>query len=102
MTLPVNEFLRRFLLHVLPTGFVRIRYFGWMAHRRRGTSLPLCLQLLAQSGRFLQAEPAEKSPCAPRPLWTCPQCRGPMVLIKRLSSMELRWRSPPVPDGLQP
>ena len=34
MTLPVNEFLRRFLLHVLPPGFVRIRYFGLMAHRR--------------------------------------------------------------------
>src|SRR6266851_3687550 len=34
MMLPVNEFLRRFLLHVLPPGFVRIRYFGWMAHRR--------------------------------------------------------------------
>ena len=102
MTLPVNEFLRRFLLHVLPPGFVRIRYFGWMAHRRRGTSLPLCLQLLAQSGRFLQAEPAENGPCAPLPLWTCPQCGGPMVLIKRLSFMELRWRSPPVPDGLQP
>jgi len=102
MMLPVNEFLRRFLLHVLPPGFVRIRYFGWMAHRRRGTSLPLCLQLLAQSGRFLEAEPAEKDACAPRPLWTCPQCGGPMILIKRLSSMELRWRSPPVPAGLQP
>ena len=51
MTLPVNEFLRRFLLHVLPPGFVRIRHFGLMAHRRRGVSLPLCLQLLAQSGR---------------------------------------------------
>ena len=62
MTLPINEFLRRFLLHVLPPGFVRIRYFGWMAHRRRGASLPLCLQLLAQSGRVSsEAEPAEKA-----------------------------------------
>jgi Putative transposase/Transposase zinc-binding domain len=102
MTLPVNEFLRRFLLHVLPPGFVRIRYFGLMAHRRRGAALPLCLQLLAQSGRFLQAEPAGKGACAPRPLWTCPQCGGPMVLIKRLSCLELRLRSPPVPAGLQP
>jgi hypothetical protein len=102
MTLSVNEFLRRFLLHVLPPAFVRIRYFGWMAHRRRGASLPLCLQLLRQSGRFLEAEPKEKGACAPQPLWTCPQCGGPMVLIKRLSSLELRWRSPPVPAGLQP
>lgn len=42
MSLPVNEFLRRFLLHVLPPGFVRIRHFGFLAHRRRGASLPLC------------------------------------------------------------
>jgi hypothetical protein len=74
-----------------------------MAHRRRGASLPLCLQLLAQSGRFpAEAEPAEKAAPSPRPLWTCPQCGGPMVLIKRLSSMELRWRSPPLPASLQP
>ena len=102
MTLPVHEFLRRFLLHVLPSGFVRIRYFGWMAHRRRGASLPLCLQLLAPSGRFLEAEPAEKPAGAPRPLWICPQCGGPMVLIKRLSPVELRWRSPPFLAGLRP
>src|SRR6266853_1558659 len=91
MTLPVNEFLRRFFLHVLPPGFVRIRYFGWMAHRRRAASLPLCLQLLAQSGRVrAKADPAEKAAAfSPRPLWTCPQCGGPMVLIKRLGSMEL-------------
>jgi len=38
-TLPVNEFLRRFLLHVLPPGFVRIRHFGLTSHRRRGASL---------------------------------------------------------------
>ena len=51
MTLPVDEFLRRFLLHVLPPGFVRIRHFGLLAHRRRGALLPLCFQLLAESGR---------------------------------------------------
>jgi hypothetical protein len=76
--------------------------FGWMAHRRRGASLPLCLQLLAPSGRFLEAEPAEKPAGAPRPLWICPQCGGPMVLIKRLSPVELRWRSPPFLAGLRP
>ena len=51
MALPVDEFLRRFLLHVLPPGFVRIRHFGFLAHRRRGAWLPLCFQLLADSGR---------------------------------------------------
>ena len=103
MTLPVNEFLRRFLLHVLPPGFVRIRHFGLMAHRRRRASLPLCLQLLAQSGRVsAEASSEEKAVSSPRPLWTCPQCGGPMVLIERLSPTQLRLRSPPVPTARQP
>ena len=46
MTLSLDEFLRRFLLHLLPKGFVRIRNFGFLANRRRATLLPLCFQLL--------------------------------------------------------
>jgi hypothetical protein len=46
VTLSVDEFLRRFLLHVLPKGFVRIRNFGFLANQRRATLLPLCFQLL--------------------------------------------------------
>ena len=46
MTLAVDEFLRRFLLHLLPPGFVRIRNFGFLANRNRATLLPLCFQLL--------------------------------------------------------
>ena len=42
MTLALDEFLRRFLLHLLPKGFVRIRNFGFLANRRRATLLPLC------------------------------------------------------------
>jgi hypothetical protein len=97
MTLPINEFLRRFLLHVLPPGFVRIRHFGLMAHRRRSASLPLCLQLLGQSGRVpTETRSPEKAVSPPRPLWTWPQCGGPMVLIERLSPAQLRWRAPPM------
>jgi hypothetical protein len=103
MTLPVNEFLRRFLLHVLPPGFVRIRHFGFLAHRRRGASLPLCFQLLAQSDLArTRAEPEEKTDSSPRPLCICPRCGGPMVLIEPLSPIELRLRSPPVPAARQP
>ncbi len=47
MTLAVNEFLRRFLLHLLPPGFVRIRNFGFLANRNRAALLPLCFQLLS-------------------------------------------------------
>jgi hypothetical protein len=59
MTLAVEEFLRRFLLHLLPPGFVRIRNFGFLANRNRATLLPLCFQLLSGSERM--AAPATSS-----------------------------------------
>ena len=46
LTVSLDEFLRRFLLHLLPKGFLRIRNFGFLANRRRATLLPLCFQLL--------------------------------------------------------
>lgn len=49
MTLTLEEFLRRFLLHILPPGFVRIRYFGFFAHRHRRSLVPLCFRWLAVS-----------------------------------------------------
>ena len=45
MTLTVADFLRRFLLHVPPRGFARIRHFGFVARRRRAAFLPLCFGL---------------------------------------------------------
>jgi hypothetical protein len=47
MTLPAEEFLRRFLLHVLPGGFVRIRHLGLLANRGRTAKLARCRALLA-------------------------------------------------------
>ena len=44
-----NEFLRRFLLYLLPRGFVRIRNFGFLANRRRAKLLPLCFRLLSSA-----------------------------------------------------
>jgi len=49
MTLPVDEFLRRFLLHMLPRGFVRIRHYGFLSSRRRRQLVPLCKQLLSDA-----------------------------------------------------
>jgi len=46
MTRDAPEFLRRFLLHVLPSGFHRIRYYGWLGHRHRAETLARCRQLL--------------------------------------------------------
>jgi hypothetical protein len=51
MTLVATEFLRRFFLHVLPKGFVRIRHFGFLVNRSRASNLVLCRQLLASNSR---------------------------------------------------
>src|ERR1035438_527928 len=95
MRLPLEEFLRRFFLHVLPKGFVRIRHFGLFAHRRRAALLPLCLQLLAPADHPPAAEASEAKSDSARPLWQCPHCGGPMVLLERFSPLQARLRSPP-------
>ena len=60
MTLSVEEFLRRFLLHLLPRGFVRIRNFGFLANRRRALLLPLCAHLLNSVRTNQTSEPAAR------------------------------------------
>jgi hypothetical protein len=71
MNLPVDEFLRRFLLHTLPQGFVRIRHFGFLANRKRAVLLPLCFQSLGS-----MSEPAVAGPPGRRiAVWNCPQWR---------------------------
>ncbi|MGC1645982.1 MAG: IS91 family transposase [Candidatus Sulfotelmatobacter sp.] len=93
LTLSLDEFLRRFLLHVLPQGFVRIRHFGFLASRRRATSLPLCFPLLGSA----PPAPQEVSVNRPCDLWLCPQCAGLMKIIARLTAAEIQLRSPPLP-----
>jgi hypothetical protein len=88
MTLSPEEFLRRFLQHVLPRGFPRIRYFGWLANRRRREMLPLCRALLHQPPP-MAASPAEKPN-----LWLCPHCHGPMHIIERLTAAQIFFASP--------
>jgi Putative transposase/Transposase zinc-binding domain len=95
LTLPLDEFLRRFLLHVLPKGFVRIRHFGFLAHRRRAVFLPLCFHLLG-SAPAPQAK-QEVSTAHPSDLWLCPNCGGPMAAIERFTSAQIQLRSPPLP-----
>jgi hypothetical protein len=92
MTLSLDEFLRRFLLHVLPKGFVRIRNFGSLANRRRAALLPLCFHLL---GSAPQAEQDIAGSKTSSDLWLCPKCGGPMMVIERLTAAEIQLRSPP-------
>ena len=80
MTLDSDEFMRRFLMHVLPTGFHRIRHYGWMANTIR-------VESLAQARELLQVAPVTASddklpePSAPTSPWMCPICAAPMIII---------------------
>ncbi len=89
MTLTAEEFIRRFLLHVLPPGFQRIRYFGFLSNRYRAAKLARCRELL---GMFQPAAPAAKKDYRDHyqdltgtSLRQCPICRhGHMAPIERL------------------
>jgi hypothetical protein len=85
MTLSHEEFLRRFLQHVLPRGFPRIRYFGFLANRRRGALLPLCRTLLLASPESFTATSTEAAA-----LGRCPCCQGPMRLLELFTANQLR------------
>ena len=89
MSLDADEFMRRFLLHVLPSGFQRIRHYGFLANRYRAVKLARCRQLLAAP------TPAAKLPDAAldyrhryehltgKSLRDCPKCKqGHMLCIE--------------------
>ena len=94
MTLTIDEFLRRFLLHLLPRGFMRIRNFGFLANRRRAELLLLCSRLLQSSDQ--PAAGAVSPGALPiHSLWQCPLCGGTMHVVEHLSAAQLLLRSPP-------
>src|ERR1700751_2712054 len=86
MTLSAHEFLRRFLLHVLPGGLVRIRHFGLFANRRRSATLEHCRALL---GATACVDPTEA------PSLCCPACSGIMLVVARLTCGQLYFRASP-------
>jgi hypothetical protein len=92
MTLTSEEFLRRFLIHTLPRGFVRIRFFGFLANRRRATLLALCQQSL-ESNRDLHSPPPAKADPRTHGAWKCPLCGGPMLVIERLTAQQISRQS---------
>ncbi len=96
MTLDGSEFIRRFLIHVLPDGFHRIRYYGFLGNRHRARKLALCRELLGTT----QAEPVAAAPPADyrdrfaaltgRSLRACPHCHtGVMVVIDCIARAKL-------------
>jgi hypothetical protein len=84
MRLAVGEFMRRFLLHVLPDGFHRIRHYGLFANGHRADKLVLCRTLLdvpaAESNHTSQDEEAEPASASEPP--PCPCCGGRMKIIE--------------------
>lgn len=94
ITLSCDEFLQRFLLHLLPKGFVRIRHFGFLANRRRAALLPRCFAALNAVPTSPQSEPSTV-PTA-HPLWRCPKCGEPMAVVQRFTAAQLQLRSPPL------
>ena len=89
MKLTATEFLRRFVQHVLPRRFVRIRLFGFLANSCRTARLNLARQLLAVTPKV--GEPCAESGFEPR-TWQCPQCGGPMHIGPNLSALQLASR----------
>jgi hypothetical protein len=93
MTLSADEFIRRFLLHVLPEGFQRIRYYGFLANRNRQEKLAECRRLLGMQLPIQQTNEAQSEKdyrdryeeLTGRSLRQCPQCKqGRMVKVQIL------------------
>jgi hypothetical protein len=84
ITVSAHEFLRRFLIHVLPRGLVRIRHFGLFANRRRSAALQRCRELLGTAACVDPPEPPSRR---------CPACSGIMLVVERLTRGQLHFHS---------
>src|SRR5215831_11409985 len=99
MTLDAEEFIRRFLLHVLPEGFQRIRHYGFLSHRYRKAKLALCRQLLGMKLPPVAPEPRPDyrdlyEKLTGKSLRECPVChQGTMVRVAILPPLS---RAPPL------
>lgn len=110
MTLPAAEFIRRFLMHVLPDGFMRIRHYGYLANRHRRQRLAACRSLLGVERPAIRdastdgpvvnpAEPSGETAAAP----VCPTCKkGRMRLIETFERRPRRGCRPSAPSSPSP
>jgi len=102
MTLSADEFIRRFLIHTLPLRFHRIRHIGLLANARRKKNIALVRQLLAEQeektpSETISIDALEKSDSdgLVEPLYQCPECGAPMVVIE-IFVRGLQPRAPPI------
>ena len=89
MTLGGDEFIRRFLLHVLPKGFLKIRYFGFLSHKNKKQAIPLLRKLIDPDAEFPEKVKETILEMMLRLTGTdiscCPECRkGKMKIIRKL------------------
>jgi hypothetical protein len=101
ITLEAEEFIRRFLLHVLPEGFQRIRYYGFLANRYRHEKLTRCRELLGMPGPEPTALEVSKDyseryeELTGFSLWKCPAChQGRMLVIEVFPRSPHRLETP--------
>jgi hypothetical protein len=97
MTLSADEFIRRFLLHVLPQGFHRIRYYGLLGNRHRAEKLARCRELLAMPPPEPVQDQAEQDyrdryeALTGASLKQCPVCQqGQMIVIATIDAITAR------------
>ena len=84
MRLPAGEFMRRFLLHVLPDGFHRIRHYGLFANGHRAAMIARCRELLDVPPTPADGDGGQGEQCgATKEVPACPCCGGPMRIIER-------------------
>jgi hypothetical protein len=98
-TVAVDEFLRRFVQHVLPRGFVKVRHYGLLANRQRAGKLAVCRWLLVLLGVVLAAG-GGVGPAAAAAGWACPECgQGQLVMVQRVLPQAPEKRPPPHEDS---
>lgn len=86
MTLDADEFMRRFLLHVLPGGFHRIRHYGLLANGNRTANLARIRELLGQEADAVaQIASLNAEPCHPQPTFVCMHCGAAMIVLLTLA-----------------
>jgi hypothetical protein len=99
MPLVANEFIRRFLLHILPSGFMRIRHYGLFANRHRKTKLATCRAALDQPEPEPRPEPSVETlmqHLTGRDILACPQCdKGRLQLVMVLRPSNRPWPTGP-------
>src|SRR5260370_10804435 len=101
MTLRPEEFRRRFLLHVLPSGFHRIRHYGLLANANRKTQIATARELLHQPAPEVADDPSAVAARTDsgRPTFVCRHCGAPMLVIETFTRAQHIRRPPCLPSS---